>query len=455
MPSRTAMDGSAPRGLPHSWEMERAVLGGLMVDATLYPEVAEVLRDEDFSKPAHARLFVLMGQLHRRDQSCGLISVLDALEGSPALETCGGAAYVVGMGQAGSVDTTVAEAKQVRRHADHRRLIAALQDGVEDAYRAEDEDVVGSVSDRAVAAIAAVRDGAMAKVTYATPLADIDELGREMDAAIRNPGKAVGLPIDLVDLEQILIGWIAGKFYLFAARPAMGKTALAEEMAIHLARRGFPVGFFSMEMPRKELTMRGACMLERVDSVKILKGVGDAGDVRRYVTGLEDMGRLPLYVDDTPGLSIGEFSARARRMVKKDGVRAIFVDYIQLMKDPAALKRGNREQEMTSISQGMKGLAKSLDIPIIALGQLNRALEARANKRPMPSDLRESGSLEQDADLIGFIYRDEVYNPDTADRGIAEVIIAKSRYGPTGTAKLAYIPQFTLFQNYAGGPDYR
>lgn len=449
------MDGSVPRGLPHNWEVERAVIGGLMTDSTLFPEVAEALRHEDFSKPAHARLFQLMAQLHKRDGSCGLISVLDALEGTPSLETCGGAAYVVGMGQAGSVDTTMAEARQVRRHADHRRLIAALQDGVEDAYRAEDEDVVGSVSDRAVAAIAAVRDGAMAKVTYATPLVDIDALGREMDEAFANPGRAVGLPIDFTDLERLLIGWQGGKFYLLAARPAMGKTAMAEAYAIHLANRGFPVGFFSMEMPRRELTMRGACMLGKVDSVKILKGVGDRDDMRRYAGGLEDMGRLPLYVDDTPGLSIGEFCSRARRMVQKEGARAIFVDYIQLMKDPATAKRGNREQEMTSISQGMKGLAKILDVPIIALGQLNRGLEARANKRPMPSDLRESGSLEQDADVIIFIYRDEVYNPDTADKGLAEIIVAKHRGGPSGTVKLVFNPEFTLFQNFTGQPDYR
>lgn len=446
------MDGSAPRGLPHNRETERAVLGGLMTDATLYPEVAEVLRHEDFSVPGHARLYQLMGQLHKRDGSCGVIQVVDAMEGTSSLDICGGIGYVLALAQAGHIDTTIAEAKQVRRHADHRRLIAALQGGLEDAYGAQDEDVVGSVADRATGAIAAVRDGAMARATYTTPAADVPQLGREMDEAIQNPGRAVGLPIDLVDVERLLLGW-QPKFYILAARPAMGKTALGELMAIQLARRGFSVGFFSMEMPRKELTMRGACMLGRVDSAKIQRGTGDGEDVRRYVAGLNDVGELPLYIDDTPGLSIGEFASRARQMVKREGVRAIFIDYIQLMKDPAVARRGSREQEMTSISQTIKGLTKTLDIPIIGLAQLNRGLEARANKRPMPSDLRESGSLEQDADVFMAIYRDEVYNPDTADRGIADIIVGKHRGGATGMAKLAFVPEFTLFMNYAG-PGY-
>lgn len=449
------MDGSVPRGLPHNWEVERAVLGGLMTDATLFPEVAEVLRHEDFSKPAHARLFQLMAQLHKRDGSCGLISVLDALEGTPSLETCGGAAYVVGMGQAGSVDTTMAEARQVRRHADHRRLIAALQDGVEDAYRAEDEDVVGSVSDRAVAAIAAVRDGAMAKVTYATPLVDIDALGREMDEAIRSPGRAVGLPIDYPDLAKILLGWQDGRFYVLAARSGMGKTALGEKFALDLAVRGFPVGFFSLEMPRKELTMRGACMLGRVDSQNIQRGTAERDEVNRYAQALNEMGELPLYIDDTASLPIGELASRARRMVKKDGVRLLVIDYLQLVRAPEVARRGTRENEVTAVSQALKGVAKDLGVPVIGLAQLNRMLESRANKRPITSDIRESGSVEQDADALMFIYRDEVYNPDTLDRGLAEVIVPKNRGGPTGMAKLVYTPKYTLFQNFTGQPDYR
>ena len=444
--------GIPAQGLPHNFETERAVLGGLMTDATLFPEVAELLRVEDFSKPGHGRLYQIMAQLHKRDGSCGVISVVDTLEGSTSLGICGGIAYVLALAQAGHIDTTIAEARRVRQHADHRRLILALHGGLEDAHRAEDEDVVGSVADRAVAAIAAVRDGAMAKMTYATPAVDIDQLGREMDEAIKNPGKAFGLPIDFIDLERLLLGWVDGNFYILAARPAMGKTAAGEKFAIDLAVRGFPVGFFSLEMPRQELTMRGACMMGRVDSQKIKRGTGDPDDIRRYCEGLEDIGRLPLHIDDTGGLSIGELSTRARRMVKRDGVRAIFIDYLQLLKAPDVARRGSREQEMTAVGQALKVLAKDLKVPLIALAQLNRAVEIRANKRPMPSDLRESGGLEQDADAIVFIYRDEVYNPDTADRGIAEFIVAKSRHGPTGTAKLAYIPQFTLFQNLASGP---
>lgn len=449
----------AKDGLPHNWETERALLGGVILDSAQLPDVLDVMRPEDFVGPQHERLWRLLVELYEKNGRFDIVSVLDELEARAAFDAYGGGAYVVALPQAcPTVDHIPVYARRVRDVADRRRLLLALQAAIE-GVRAPTPDPdretppsTAELADRAMSAIQAVRDGSQTTVKWHEIGPVVDEVDRKIQEAHERPGHATGLPTGFVDLDKLIGGLEPTRMYVLGATPKTGKSSFALDILRTCAIRGFAGGIFSMEMGRDQLVTGMLSQQARVDARKMLRGQGEPDDWNRWMEASEIVHRLPIRIDDTPGLSIDNIRARARAMKRDGGLRLVIVDYLQLATSPEARKQG-REQEVASVSRGLKGLAKELEVPVLVLAQLSRGLNARTNKRPVPSDLRESGAIEADADVVLFLYRDELYNPDTPDRGLAEVIVAYNRSGPTGTVKLAFIPQFTLFQNYANPAD--
>lgn len=433
-------------GLPHNWETERAVLGGLMLTGEHMEEVSAYLKADDFARPAHGRMFDLLATMHKRTGACSLTELLDEVGfDRDVMEGLGGVAYVVALPQAcATVDHVPTFARRVRDHADRRRMILAMRLGEEDVGQAPPVPT-GELLDATIARLAAIRDGLPGERTFGTFADHAEDLLREAQEAAETPGQVRGLTTGLADLDRMLRGLQGGRMYVVAARPAMGKSSLAQGIAHHVARRHGPVGFFSLEMDRKQMAHRAACMEGRVNGGVIETGTGGADDWHRYGRGIDMSAELQVLVDDTGGLSLGDLRTRARAM-KKAGAVMIVVDYMQLVRVPGA---DSEERVVAEVSMGILALAKALDVPVIALAQLNRGVEGRQDKRPQMSDLRHSGQIEQDAHAVLMLYRDEVYNPDSADKGTAEILIRKHRGGPIGTVKAAFIGEFTLFQGLA------
>lgn len=442
------------RGLPHNWETERAVLGGLLLDCSQADEIAAIVRAEDFSKPQNAALLRVYQGIMARAGRCDLTALLDEIGGSGDFDAYGGAAYVVSLPQAcATVDHLAHHARRVRETADRRRLIVALSAELERVAEPSPRDVPGPTAadlcDRATAAIQAVRDGVARDASWTTTAPVVDELAEQVRKAAASPGTLRGLSTGFHDLDRILGGLEATRLYVLAARPGMGKTSLALCVAANVARMGQRVGVFSLEMGRDQLVAQMVAQRGKVEARRMLEGRGGPDDIRRWQEGSDEVAALPILIDDTAGLSIAEIRARSRAMQREGGLGLVVVDYLQLASAPDVRRHG-REVEVSAIARGCKGLAKDLGVPVLALSQLNRKCEERADKRPMPSDLRESGAIEQDADALLFLYRDEVYNPQSPDKGLAEVGVPKNRGGATGSVKLAFLPHLTLFQNYAG-----
>lgn len=444
-------------GLPKNWETERALLGGVLLDPRQLPELVEDVDAQDFARPAHAALWELCIQIRGQTGTCDIVTVLDELEKRQDWDAYGGPSYVVALPQAcPTTEHLAVYARRIREHATRRRLILAAQAVIERATQGEEDFTTlldgAEQSIFAVTRLARTADWVEAEPLIGQQLAAIQERCERAERGEQLPGVTTGF----VDLDQILAGLGRDKLYILAARPAMGKTALALNVALSAALRGgVGVGIFSLEMGAGELAERLLCAHGRVDASQVRVGRVDPRDGwRRLVEAGDAVAQAQLYIDETPGLSIVQLRAKARRLRSLcPHLGLIVVDYLQLMEAPAGSGRETREQTISAISRGLKLLAKELHIPVLALSQLNRALELRADKRPMPSDLRESGAIEQDADVILFIYRDEVYNSDSPDKGVAEVIVAKQRAGATGTRRLAFLPQFTLFQNLAQPMD--
>ena len=424
-----------------------------MLDPRQLSDVQERLKPEDFAKPSHAALFQLLTTLVEGTGTCDIVTVLDELEKRGDFDTFGGAAYLVALPQAcTTVDNLQVYAQRVHDHAVRRRLLQAAQDIIERVQEGvADLPVLLDEAEKAVfdvSQLSGSRDWHQLSVL-------VDEQMAAIQARAENPGDVTGIPTGFVDLDKMMAGLQRTDLIILAARPAMGKTAFALNLAMNAAiKGGVGVGVFSLEMSRQQLAARLLCAHARVDATKVRTGQLDPhDDWRRLGEAAEELHALPIYIDDSPGLTIGALRSKARRLrAECPNLGLIIVDYLQLMQGSGGAKE-SRENAISNISRGLKILAKDLDVPVIGLSQLNRSLESRTDKRPMPSDLRESGAIEQDADIIVFIYRDEVYNPESPDKGLAEIIIAKQRHGPTGKVKLAFLSQFTLFQNYAGPID--
>lgn len=434
-------------GQKYNWEIERSLLGGLMLDGTQLTTTRELLVAADFHRPQHGALFELLAALSERGKAADVATVMDDIGQRDAFEAYGGAAYVAALPNAcPSVENVSDYAERVRAHSVRRRLSMACL-AVHAEVRAGELGLIEQLDSAESQIFAVTRLAPVTALHVASEL--VDQELRVLQALYANPGAVTGIPTRFVDLDRMLAGLQPSDLIILAARPAMGKTAFAMQLAMEAARAGHATGVFSLEMSRGQLTRRMLSSESRTDASRMRTGRLDVDDWRRISEAAERIYDLPIVVGDTPGLTIMQLRAKARLMRSRfPSLGLIVVDYLQLMSGPGGT-RETREQAIAGIARGLKVLAKELNIPVVALSQLSRAVESRTDKRPIPSDLRESGAIEQDADVILFLYRDEYYDPNSADKGLAEVIVAKQRNGPTGTVKLAFLGQYTMFQNYA------
>lgn len=435
---------------PHSAEAEQSIIGGLMLDNQAWDKVSTKLCEADFYRTEHRILFRAIISLAKRDQPFDVVTLLDALKNNNELDDAGGEAYLFELANnTPSVANVTAYADIVREKSVQRQLISVATEIADSAYNPAGREVpeLLDLAETRVFAIGEQTGGDGGPENIKSILVRAVE---KIDALYHSGDTITGLATGLSDLDEMTSGLQPSDLIIVAGRPSMGKTTLVMNMAEHAAiKASKPVLVFSMEMPADSLAMRMMSSLGRIDQHKIRTGKLDDDDWPRVTSAVHMLSEAPLFIDDTPALSPSEMRARSRRLAKEHGgLGLIVVDYLQLMKVPG-FNAENRTAEISEISRSLKSLAKELQVPVIALSQLNRSLEQRADKRPVMSDLRESGAIEQDADLICFIYRDEVYNEDSPDKGVAEIIIAKQRNGPIGKARVAFIGKYTRFEDLA------
>lgn len=441
---------------PHSIEAEQSVLGGLLLENEALDKIADILSPTDFYRHDHRLIYEHIGNLIERNKPADIVTVAESLENSAALSSIGGIAYL------GALAQNTPTAANIRRYAEivheravMRKLVEVGSNIAESAYNPQGRDAQ-QLLDEAEARIFQIAEGGKRSsqgfldMKFILPkVADrIDYLYQR-----ENQGDVTGVPTGFADLDERTSGLQPGDLIIVAGRPSMGKTAFSLNIAENVALdTKLPVAVFSMEMAATQLATRMIGSVGRLDQHRMRNGNLDDEDWVRLATALGKLNDAPVFIDEGAGLSSFDVRARARRLHRQCGkLGLIVVDYLQLMTAPAGRQGENRATEISEISRSLKALAKELDVPVVALSQLNRGLEQRTDKRPVMSDLRESGAIEQDADLILFIYRDEVYNPDSQDKGTAEIIIAKQRNGPIGRVRLTFIGQHTRFENHAAG----
>jgi replicative DNA helicase len=432
---------------PHNLHAEESLLGAMLLARDAIAAAVETCNTDDFYKPAHAHIFDAITTLYSQGEPADPVTVADELSRAGLLTATGGLPALISL-QADTPATTNAAryARIVEEHALLRRLIAVAGEIAEMGYSVPDD--VAATMDRAESL---VFDVAERRVTDS--LKSLKTLlGESLDRLelLFDRGETItGVPTGYLDLDERLFGLQPSSLVIVGARPAMGKTSFALGLAAHAAVEArVPTLVFSLEMAHEELTQRLLVAEARVESGRIRNGRLADSDWPKISQAIARLGDAPLFIDDNPNLTVMEMRAKARRLkAREGGLGLIVVDYLQLMSSRATAE--NRQIEVSSISRGLKILARELEVPVVALSQLSRNLEMRADKRPMLADLRESGSLEQDADVVLFLYRDEIYNPESADRGTAEVIVAKHRNGPTGKLQLAFLDHYTRFANMA------
>ncbi|HOV86379.1 MAG TPA: replicative DNA helicase [Syntrophobacteraceae bacterium] len=433
---------------PQQIEAEQSLLGGLLIDNDGLPAAFEVLRGDEFYRDGHRLIFRAIQELFDRNEPVDLVTLADHLGEKQQLEQVGGTSYLASLIEAvPSAANVPVYAKIINEKALLRRLIQAAGEIISHCYGGGKS--VEEILDDAESAIFSVTDNRIRSSYFL--IKDIVKKSIEAIERYQEHREMVsGVPSGFKDLDKLTAGFQPSDLIIIAGRPSMGKTALALNIARNVSvQNKIPVGFFSLEMSKEQLAMRLLCMEGMVDSHKIRTGFLSRQECAKLLTAAGAFMDVPLFIDDTPAITSLELRAKARRMMADKGLGVVVVDYLQLMRSREGAER--REQEISEISRSLKALAKELNVPVIALSQLNRKVEERNNKRPILSDLRESGAIEQDADVIAFIYRDEVYNPDSADKNIAEVSIGKQRNGPIGTIKLHYINSYTRFENLAHG----
>lgn len=429
---------------PQSIESEQSVLGGIFLDNEAINKVAEILRPEDFYREAHQKIYEVMLDLYERNEPIDLLTVADELKKRKWLEKVGGASYLAQLAESVPTAANVAHyARIVKEKALLRQLIMAATEIVTDCYR-EEEDIE-ELLDRAEQIIFNISEFRVRPSFY--PMREVlKETFKVIERLYERKELVTGVPSGFKDLDRLTAGFQPSDLIIVAGRPSMGKTAfclnVAQYAAIHAK---VPTAIFSMEMSKEQLAMRMLCSVAEVSASKVRSGFLSERDLQKLTMAASILSDAPIFIDDTPALSVLELRAKARRLRGEMALGLIVIDYLQLMRGRTAAER--REQEISEISRSLKALAKELQIPVIAISQLSRRAEDRPGRRPQLADLRESGAIEQDADLILFIYRDEVYNPNSPKKGIAEVIIGKQRNGPTGVVELSYIPELTTFKD--------
>ena len=440
---------------PHSMEAESSVLGGLLLDNKSWEQVADLLSEGVFYRYEHRLVFSGISALINASRPADVITVYEYLQSVGKAEEVGGLGYLNALAQyVPSASNIRRYAEIVRERAILRKLVTASDEIATNAFNTQGKPVPQILDEAEQKIFQIGEEGSRLKQGFQ----NMDQLAVIlMDRVTQmadSPNDITGVPSGFVDFDKMTSGMQAGDLIVLAARPSMGKTALAINIAEHVAlNEGLPVAVFSMEMGASQLAIRIVGSIGRIDQQRLRTGKLNQEEWPRLTEAIEKLRNVSLHIDETPSLTPTELRANARRLARTCGkLGLIVVDYLQLMSGNTSSNSGdNRATEIGEISRGLKMLAKELQCPVIALSQLNRSVEARTDKRPMMSDLRESGAIEQDADVIMFIYRDDYYNKDSKEPGVAEVIIGKHRNGPTGTVKLAFLKPLTRFESLASG----
>ena len=435
------------QSVPYTEEAEAGIIAAMFKDREVLQDVVQLVRDSDFYKPENAIIFKAILELDESGQSVDLVTMTNKLRKENLLEKAGGVFYLGQIAAAPSSTYNVKQYAKIVQEKSTMRQLIKISDRIRNRCYEDAEPVETILDDaeRLVLDISKQRqrnDVTRVDEIVSTNLEQIEEASKQVD-------EITGIPSGFIDLDHMTNGWQRSDLIILAARPAMGKTALCLNMAANTAvDYHYPVAVFSLEMSKEQLVMRMLAAAARIDQKRLRTGQLNADEWGAFLQKIGPLSSAPIYIDDTPAITIRELRAKARRLQSREGdLGLILVDYLQLMGGSGHSE--NRQQEVSEISRSLKALARELNVPIIALSQLSRTVEQTKDKRPQLSHLRESGSLEQDADIVIFLYRDEVYKPDTPKKGIAELIIGKHRNGRVGTVELAFLPQYTAFEPLA------
>ena len=431
---------------PQNIEAEKAVLGAMLIKKDAIIEVQEILRPEDFYREAHKVAYEAMLKLTDSEEAVDIVTLTEELRKEEQLERVGGVRFVTDIANTVPTAANISyHAKIVKEKAELRRLIDAATAIAAAAY--EDTDEVANIMDEAEKRILAVAAG-QSNDGFEPMKAILLRTFDRINDLYESKGNITGISTGFKDLDHITSGLQPSDLVLVAARPSMGKTAFTLNMASYIGLHNLgTVAFFSLEMSKEQLMQRMLCSEGGIDAQRLRTGQLEDEEWTRLVETANRLNSAPIYIDDTAGITVMEMRSKARRLKAEHGLSVIFIDYLQLMQGRASKNSDNRQQEISEISRSLKALARELSVPVIALSQLSRSVESRQVKRPMLSDLRESGSLEQDADIVMFLYREDYYDKDTEAKNVTEVIIAKHRNGPVDTIKLFFQKEFTKFRD--------
>lgn len=433
---------------PNSIEAEQSLIGGLMLDQVAWEKVADVISADDFYRKDHRLIFAAIANLAETNNPCDVVTVSEYLDNRGELGQSGGLEYIATLAnETPGAANARAYAKILRERSVLRALINAGNEISGSAF-ATDGRMASELVDAAERLVFEIAEkGSRGRAGFKHLKHILPQAVDRIDVLHQSEGEITGISTGFTEFDKLTAGLQPGELIVIAGRPSMGKTSLAINIAENAAIGSkVPTAIFSMEMPSQQLAFRMISSLGRVDQAHLRTGRFPDEDWSRINTAVQLMSDAPIFIDDSAGLSPTEIRARSRRLHREHGLGLIVIDYLQLMQVPGS--RENRATEISEISRSLKALAKELELPIIALSQLNRSVEQRPDKRPIMSDLRESGAIEQDADLILFIYREEVYNPDTPRKGIADISIAKQRNGPIGDFPLTFVGRYTKFENW-------
>lgn len=437
---------------PQNIEAEQAVLGAMMIDKEAISKATEILRENDFYRQDHRAVYKVIVDLFSKNQAVDMVTVTESLKREGKLDDVGGIQFITYLANAVPTAANISyHAKIVEEKSLLRQLISVSTQIAGSGYEGSED--VNTLLDNAERMILAVserkisRDFSPIKEVVMSAVDRIDEL-------YNKKGGITGLATGFIDFDHLTSGLQPSDLILIAARPSMGKTALVLNMAQNVAiREKKAVAFFSLEMSKEQLVQRMLCSEASIDSSRLRIGELEDNDWEKLIWAADGLSQADIFIDDTPGITVMEMRAKARRLKVEHNLQLIVIDYLQLMQGSGKKNSENRQQELSDISRSLKALARELNVPVIALSQLSRSVESRQIKRPMLSDLRESGALEQDADLVAFLYREDYYDKETENKNITELIIAKHRNGPVDTVKLFFHKQFTRFANLAKGVD--
>jgi len=433
---------------PQSIEAEQSVLGGLLLDNQSWDRIADIITADDFYRREHRLIFNAISALCGESSPADVVTVTEWLERSGEIEPAGGLAYIGSLANnTPSAANIVAYAAIVRENAVMRELVRVASD-IGNLVYSPDGRSATELLDIAEKRIFDINEKGHRRGEFQPLNTLLSKAVDRIDQLFRSQSSITGVPTGFNDLDDMTSGLQPSDLVIIAGRPSMGKTSLAMNIAENAAvGHKIPVAVFSMEMPGTQLALRMMASLGRINAHRVRTGKLDDDDWPRLTSAVSLLNEAPIFIDDTPALTPMELRARARRLKREHGLGLIIIDYLQLMQSTERNEE-NRATEISNITRALKGLAKELDVPVIAMSQLNRSVESRQDKKPVMSDLRESGAIEQDADVILFIYRDEVYNKDSPVKGTADIIIGKQRNGPTGDVRLTFLGEYTRFENY-------